>query len=81
MAMARPVVTTPGALEGINAERGRDLLTGATADEFAACVNTVLAGDAPKDLGAQARAFVLAKHQWSTNLATLDALIVSLGCG
>ena len=33
MAMARPVVTTPGALEGINAVHGRDLLVGETPGE------------------------------------------------
>jgi sugar transferase (PEP-CTERM/EpsH1 system associated) len=75
MAMARPIVTTPGALEGINAARGRDLLTGETAGEIADAVVQVLEGRAPSGLGAAARAFVLAHHEWSANLAKLDALI------
>jgi polysaccharide biosynthesis protein PslH len=75
MSMARPVVTTPGALEGINATRGRDLLTGETAAEIAAAVVQVLEGRAPSGLGPAARAFVLANHEWSANLVKLDALI------
>jgi len=75
MAMARPVVTTPGALEGINAQRGRDLLTGTTAEEIAAAVESVLGGQAAPTLGEAARAFVLKNHEWGTNLRKLDALI------
>jgi sugar transferase (PEP-CTERM/EpsH1 system associated) len=78
MAMARPLVTTSGALEGIAAERGRDLITGETADEIAAGVVNVLEGGAPKDMGAQARAFVLKNHQWGENLRKLDGLIARL---
>ncbi len=75
MAMARPVVTTPGALEGINAQSGRDLLTGKTVAEISDAVATVLDGRAPQGLGAAARAFVLKNHEWSANLRKLDALI------
>jgi sugar transferase (PEP-CTERM/EpsH1 system associated) len=75
MAMARPVVTTPGALEGINAQSGRDLLTGKTVAEIADAVASVLDGRAPRGLGAEARAFVLKNHEWSANLRKLDALI------
>lgn len=75
MAMARPVVTTPGALEGINAESGRDLLTGTTAEAIAAAVELVLRGRAASTLGQAARAFVLKNHQWGANLRKLDALI------
>jgi sugar transferase (PEP-CTERM/EpsH1 system associated) len=75
MAMARPVVTTPGALEGINAQHGRDLLTGATAEEIAAAIDSVLSGRAAPTLGEAARAFVLKNHEWGANLRKLDALI------
>jgi sugar transferase (PEP-CTERM/EpsH1 system associated) len=75
MAMARPVVTTPGALEGINAQHGRDLLTGTTAEEIAAAVESVLSGRAAPTLGQAARAFVLKHHEWGANLSKLDALI------
>jgi sugar transferase (PEP-CTERM/EpsH1 system associated) len=75
MAMARPVVTTTGALEGINAEPGRDLLTGDTAGEIAEAVSRVLEGRAPQGLGDAARAYVLKRHEWSANLRRLDELI------
>jgi sugar transferase (PEP-CTERM/EpsH1 system associated) len=75
MAMARPCVTTPGALEGINAARGRDLLTGETAEQIADAVLQVLEGRASAGLGAAARAFVLANHEWSANLRKLDDLV------
>lgn len=75
MAMARPVVTTSGALEGINAVDGRDLLTGNTEAELAAAVVRVLDGRAPQDLGAAARAFVLGHHEWSANLGKLDEVV------
>jgi sugar transferase (PEP-CTERM/EpsH1 system associated) len=74
MAMARPVVTTPDALEGINAARGRDVLVGASADEIAAAVTSVLDGRADKGLGQAARAFVVKHHEWSANLRALDDL-------
>ncbi len=80
MAMARPIVTTPGALEGINAVSGRDVLTGADAEALADGVVSVLEGRAPAGLGPSARAFVLKNFEWSANLRALDALI-SRGCG
>jgi sugar transferase (PEP-CTERM/EpsH1 system associated) len=75
MAMARPVVTTPGALEGINATPGRDLLAGTSGRDIAEAVVSVLAGRAQADLGTAARAFVLKNHDWGTNLRSLDDLI------
>ena len=76
MAMARPIVTTAGALEGINAARGRDVLVGETAGEIAEAVISVLDGRAPPGLGAAARAFVVKNHEWAANLGKLDALMV-----
>lgn len=75
MAMARPVVTTPGALEGINAVHGRDVLVGETPGELAEAVLSVLEGRSMDGLGAAARAFVVANHEWATNLQKLDDLM------
>jgi sugar transferase (PEP-CTERM/EpsH1 system associated) len=80
MAMARPIVTTPGALEGINAVSGRDVLAGADSGALAEGVVAVLDGRAPAGLGPAARAFVLQNFEWSTKLRALDALI-SRGSG
>jgi sugar transferase (PEP-CTERM/EpsH1 system associated) len=75
MAMARPVVTTPGALEGINAVHGRDLLVSETPGEIAEAVLSVLDGRAMAGLGAAARAFVVANHEWATNLRAVDEIM------
>jgi len=79
MAAGRPVVATPQALDGIDAVAGRDVLTGADADGFAAAVSDVLTGAAPSDLAVNGRACVLRRHQWSAQLRTLDDLIGRLG--
>jgi sugar transferase (PEP-CTERM/EpsH1 system associated) len=75
MAMARPVVTSPEALDGIVAEPGRDLLVARGANEFADKVAAVLAGTAPESLGANARATVIEHHSWTHHLDRLDELI------
>lgn len=79
MAAGRPVVATPQALDGIEAVAGRDVLTGADAEGFAAAVSDVLTKTAPSDLAANGRACVLRRHQWSAQLCTLDELIGRIG--
>lgn len=75
MSAGRPVVATPQALDGIEAVVGRDVLTGADAEGFADAVGAVLAGTAPAELGANGRALVLRRYQWSAQLSALDALV------
>ena len=75
MAAGRPLVVTPEALDGIDAEAGRDVLAPRGAGDFAAAVIDVLTGRARPDLGGNGRAYVLARHQWSTQLAKLDVLV------
>jgi sugar transferase (PEP-CTERM/EpsH1 system associated) len=83
MAMARPVVATPQAFEGIRAAPGRDLLVADGAEAFAAAVGAVLDGAYP-GMGRAARAAVLAGHDWAATLAPLDRLLAgeptTLGC-
>ncbi|HEY2836762.1 MAG TPA: TIGR03087 family PEP-CTERM/XrtA system glycosyltransferase [Rhizomicrobium sp.] len=78
MAMARPVVTTPEALDGITARPGQDLLVASSATEFANQVVAVLERRAREDLGANARAAVIAHHGWAHHLDGLDRLIARL---
>ena len=78
LAMGRPVVATPDALDGIAAQPGRDVLVGGDAETFATAVADVLAGLAPPDLGSLGRKFVLRHHRWSAQLAALDQLIARL---
>jgi sugar transferase (PEP-CTERM/EpsH1 system associated) len=75
MAAGRPVVATPEALDGIDAQPGRQILVGAGETGFAEAVTDVLAGRAPADIGARGRDFVLRRHQWAAQLEALDRLI------
>lgn len=79
MAMARPVVATPQAHEGIDALPERDLLVAAEADAMAARVSALLADRAAGDaIGHAARACMVAHYRWSTNLALLDGWLGGL---
>lgn len=74
MAMARPLVTTPGALEGINAIAGRDVLVGETPAQIAdAVISAIESGG--ETLGRAARGFVVANFAWNANLLKLDNLL------
>ncbi len=78
MAMARPVVATPAAAEGIDAAPGRDLLvaggTDGSAGDFAAATLRLLADPAAgAALGGAARAQMLARYGWDARLAPLAA--------
>ena len=77
MAMAKTVVLTPQALEGIDAAVGRELLLAADAAQTIAAITTALAGppEALSGIGAAARARVEASYSWDARLAPLDALI------
>ncbi len=73
MAMARPVVASAAAAEGI--DHAGTIRVAANASEFAAQVLALL--DAPADaadLGRAARAQVLRRYGWDARLAPLDAL-------
>ncbi len=75
MAMARPVVASPQAFEGIRATPGRDLLIGGDAAETASLVAQVLDGR-HAGLGGAARAAVRAGHDWAAALTRLDAALL-----
>ncbi|NWG40066.1 MAG: TIGR03087 family PEP-CTERM/XrtA system glycosyltransferase [Hydrogenophilaceae bacterium] len=70
MAMARPVVTSPQAAEGISAQAGENFLVADNAADFAAQVTAVCKGLFP-DMGAQARARILLAYDWQTNLSRI----------
>jgi sugar transferase (PEP-CTERM/EpsH1 system associated) len=78
MAMARPVVATPAAFEGIEAEAGRDLIVADGAEAMARAVSDLLADPAWADeLGAAARARMEAAYRWEARLAPLTSLLNS----
>ncbi|HTK78902.1 MAG TPA: TIGR03087 family PEP-CTERM/XrtA system glycosyltransferase [Rhizomicrobium sp.] len=76
MAMAKPVVLSPAALEGLTAIPRQDVLVATTAADLAGCVSEVLIGAWP-NLGAAARARVEADYLWSTNLRALNDLFAN----
>jgi len=71
MAMARPVVASAQAVEGIRAEAGRDFILAQGEAEFARAVVTRL--QTPSS-AAPARECVLAHYDWARNLSTIDSL-------
>ena len=76
MAMARPVVASGAAAEGI--DHDGTILSGDTVGEIADAVNRLLADPAKaNDMGERAREQVQKRYGWDARLAPLDALIAS----
>ncbi|MFZ2997802.1 TIGR03087 family PEP-CTERM/XrtA system glycosyltransferase [Sphingobium sp.] len=76
MAMARPVVASPQAAEGIDATNDRDFCVAANPAEEAAKIIALLADPArAARLGAAARARMEARYRWSSTLAHLPDLL------
>jgi sugar transferase (PEP-CTERM/EpsH1 system associated) len=76
MAMGRPIVASPQAFEGIDAEPGRDLIVADGARAEADAVAALLADPARAEaIGAAARARVEARYAWDARLAPLDAML------
>ena len=80
MAMGRPIVATPQAFEGIDAQPGRDLMVASDELEFAARTIECLRDPEHADrLGRAARARAERGYSWSKNLAFLDELLPAEG--
>ena len=76
MSMARPVVLTPDALEGIDATPGAEVLLAGTAEAFAAaCLEAAGAGGAA--IGEAARRRVLQDYIWAERLRGFDPLLAA----
>ena len=79
-ARAAPVVTTTIGLEGIEAEPGRDVLIGDTAEAFADALLRVLRDPTlAAQLGARGRRLVEARYDWRRALAPLECVYPSAG--
>jgi len=79
MAMARPVVLTPAALEGLGALPGREVLIASNPSEFADRVLEALSGR-DGEIGLAARRRVELDHSWPRNLKALDVLFAEPAC-
>lgn len=76
MAMARPVVASPAAFEGIEAEPGRDLIVADGAAAMAGAIKELLASpDRAAAMGKMGRSLVTASYSWESRLAPLAAMI------
>ncbi|MFD1103367.1 TIGR03087 family PEP-CTERM/XrtA system glycosyltransferase [Sphingobium olei] len=76
MAMARPVVASPQAAEGIDAQHGDHLLVAADASGEAAAIVSLLADrNSAENLGMAARCRMEQRYRWSATLAGLPALL------
>ena len=71
MAMGKPTIVTPEALEGIGAEPGKELLLATNAEDFAAYSRQLLAQPAPA-IGIAARQRVIADYGWEAQFANFD---------
>lgn len=75
MAMAKTVVASPQAAEGIQAAPGKELHVAANAGEFGQQTLALLAVKASNQTGNAARARILADYDWGSCLARVDALL------
>jgi len=76
MAMAKPVVASPAAFEGIAARAGEELIVVDGVEAEAAAVIALLGDPArARAIGAAARARVEARYGWDATLAPLAALV------
>lgn len=76
MVMEKAVVTTSKAMDGIHAVPGEHVLVEDTLGGFSSAVCTLLKDQTRrKQLGKQARKFVMANYDWPTNMKKLDTLL------
>jgi len=74
MAMAKPVLVSPQALEGIDATIGLEVILAKDAEEFISCITKQLSN--PDDaLGHAARRRVEQDYSWNHSLARVDQLL------
>jgi sugar transferase (PEP-CTERM/EpsH1 system associated) len=74
MAMARTVIASTAAAEGIEAEPGQDIVLADTLDEYLAAVSAVFE-DTSNAIGRNARKRILASYSWSSNLERIQHLL------
>ena len=73
MSMERPVIASSECAGGVDAEKGKELLTASTADEFIEQILALL-GDNERSnaIGLAARRRVVANYSWEAHLSAID---------
>lgn len=74
MAMAKPVLVTQKGLEGIRGRDGHEILLAESADDYADCLEALLAGKHPL-LGEAARQCIEANFRWESSLPEVTRLL------
>jgi glycosyltransferase involved in cell wall biosynthesis len=77
MAMGRPVIVTPEALEGIGAEPNKHLLLARDSEELVRSVEKLMNPTFAKTVAAAARQWVLQMCNWADSLEKYDRLLES----
>ncbi|MEO6596933.1 MAG: glycosyltransferase, partial [Planctomycetota bacterium] len=80
MAMARPVVVSATAAEGLSGMPGVDFEIAMDAQEFACKTVGLMDDPAATVIGTAARTRVVADYAWTSNLAPFEALLDVPGC-
>lgn len=75
MAMAKPVLASPQAAEGIEARVGKELLVAADSAEFVRQASRLLNQDSVAENGVAGRARVLASYAWHSSLSRFEQLL------
>ncbi len=75
MSLARPVVVTSGALEGIDAVPGTEVLLADDIHGFAAACVALASGERGAEIGRAARGCVLQRYDWPARLSRYDAIL------
>ena len=75
MAMARPVVASAGAWEGIDAVPGRDLLVAENVEAAEVIIALLAAPERAEAMGKAARARMVDRYSWDAQLAPLAAML------
>lgn len=76
MAMAKPVVASPAAFEGIRSQSGRDLIVAESAEDQATAIAGLLADPTrAADIGAAARRRMEDAYRWDKQLAPLTRIV------
>lgn len=74
LAMAKPVLASPAALEGLDAEEGRHLALAQTAADFSDAAVSMLKSD-NAEMGVQGRRLVVERYAWDASVARLRDLL------
>ncbi len=75
MAMGKPVVATPAALEGLDLKAGDEVLAASNAQQFANTVARLFNGEMA-EVGARARQRIVADYGWGASLRVVDKVLM-----